>query len=478
MEDNIAKKMCDKVAASLKENKWRHEVKDFKDGEYAVDTDVHSKSDVIRFYEIRMLFRKWDMQTIYYIPIKAPEAKRLAVAEYLTRINWRKKYGKFQMDFEDGEIRLDMVFSPAAVEKDVDDVLGDSLNMMCEMADRFAPGLMAVIAGGQSAKDAFDEAVKPKDEPPPDLPDLPDEPPPTTGDALSTGATATAGDAATKPVAAKPKKKRRSKKTPDAQLDLFETVATGGEDGKQDAPRSTYSLEGLNLEGKIPLEKIIAAVKKFRSGEARADVEKPRLSILLSGAPGSGKTAFAKYLAQEVGAPLRTVRASDLLSKWVGETEKKLAEIFSDAKEKGEILFLDECDSFLQSREGADHGWEVTQVNELLQQMEEFGGVMIAATNFSDRLDKAVMRRFTYKLKLDFLTDDGKAIFFDRYFKTPLTEEEKTRLNAISKLTPGDFRTVKEELFYLEDKQSNDARLTALEAEAEAKGKERGKIGF
>ena len=69
-------------------------------------------------------------------------------------------------------------------------------------------------------------------------------------------------------------------------------------------------------------------------------------------------------------------------------------------------------------------------MNELLQQMEEFEGVMIGATNFAENLDKAVLRRFTYKIKLDYLTDEGKGIFFRRYFKTRLTAAEKIRLQA------------------------------------------------
>lgn len=88
------------------------------------------------------------------------------------------------------------------------------------------------------------------------------------------------------------------------------------------------------------------------------------------------------------------------------------------------------------------------------------------------------MRRFTYKIKLDYLTDEGKDIFFRRYFKTRLTAAEKMRLQAIDRLTPGDFRTVREELFYLAGKQTNEDRLAALEAESALKGQASSKIGF
>jgi len=239
-----------------------------------------------------------------------------------------------------------------------------------------------------------------------------------------------------------------------------------------------YSLEGLNIKGNVPLEKIVAAVKRFRKGEHRPGLDYPRLNILLSGVPGGGKTAFVHYLAREADAPLHAVRASDLLSKWIGESEKNIAKAFKAAKEKNAILFLDEVDSFLQDRSGSSHGWEVSQVNELLQQMESFSGVMIGATNFNANLDKAVLRRFTFKLELDYLTDEGKRIFFRRYFKSELSEAEQARLDAMDRLAPGDFRTVSEELYFLCENETNEARLDALLRESEAKGKTRAKIGF
>jgi len=239
-----------------------------------------------------------------------------------------------------------------------------------------------------------------------------------------------------------------------------------------------YSLDGLNLKGNVPLEKIVCAVRRFRDGECRPGLDRPRLNILLSGVPGGGKTAFVHYLAKEVGAPLQVMRASDLFSKWIGESEQKLAKAFNDARRKNAILFLDEIDSFLQDRSNARHSWEVSSVNELLQQMESFGGVMIGATNFSDSLDKAVLRRFVFKIELDYLTNEGKRIFFRRYFKSDLSEAEARRLDALDRLAPGDFRTVSEELYFTCDHETNDIRLDALEHEVEAKGRMLAKIGF
>lgn len=268
--------------------------------------------------------------------------------------------------------------------------------------------------------------------------------------------------------------------------DLLEGITLGSgdygrkpEDDQSEGGFADYSLAGLNVKGKYPLSKIIEAVKRFRDGSRRPDVDKPRLNILIYGAPGSGKTAFVNHLVQEVGAPIHIVKASELMSKWIGETEQNIAKEFKKAKSDNAILFLDEIDSFLQDRKTAEKSWEVVSVNELLQQMESFGGVVIGATNFKENLDPAVMRRFTFKIELDYLTDDGKRIFFERYFKTPLTLSQQQRLDLIDKLTPGDFRTVKEELFYLVDEETNDIRLEALEEESRMKQRDvRRKIGF
>ena len=452
-EENPAKTMQQVVMRNLDDHKMHYTHNEFDDGVCIIETDIRSDSKVVSVYDIRLFFRKWDMQAIYYIPLKAPEDRLTEVAEYLMRVNWATRYTKYKLDLNDGEMRCVMIVRRAAVLHDTDNVMCDIMNMMCDSVDQYIAGLMAVIVGLKSAKEAFEEANKPKNDPPPAPPTPPV--PPTTPDSKESTEGGVVPSPETKP--SEPPENSGARERPESE--------------------KRYTIKGLNIQGKIPLEKVIGAVKKFKATKA-SKKHAPRLNILLSGAPGTGKTAFVKHLAKEVGMPLRTLRASDLLSKWVGGTERNLAEAFKEAKKKGEILFLDEIDSFLQDRTGADHSWEITQINQLLQEMENFHGVMIGATNFVDRLDKAVLRRFTYKLKLDYLTDEGKGIFFEKYFNTPLTEEESARLKAIGNLTPGDFRTVREELFYLSDNQTNAERLDALEAESEAKGKERSKIGF
>ena len=146
------------------------------------------------------------------------------------------------------------------------------------------------------------------------------------------------------------------------------------------------------------------------------------------------------------------------------------------------ILFLDEIDGLVQSRERSHNSWEVTQVNELLHRMENFKGVMIGATNFVANLDAAVLRRFTFKIEFDYLDDAGKILFFERMFDTKLSATEAARLAGIARLAPGDYRTVRQSLFYLGNDITNAERLEALERESAAKRANRfadkGKMGF
>lgn len=238
-----------------------------------------------------------------------------------------------------------------------------------------------------------------------------------------------------------------------------------------------YILDGLNIKGDLILPEIIEAVRNYFAVSAN-DLDKPRMNLLLSGPPGTGKTEFVKYLGKQLVVPVMTKMASDIFSKWVGDTEKNIAAAFDEAEDSRAILFFDEIDGLLQNRERAHRNWEVTQVNELLHRMENFSGVMIGATNFIRNLDPATARRFTFKLEFDYLDDGGKYVFFERMFHTTLKLEESERLATIKNLTPGDFRTARQSLFYLGKEIDNDLRLAALEREAATKGSSAQKMGF
>jgi len=247
-------------------------------------------------------------------------------------------------------------------------------------------------------------------------------------------------------------------------------------------PARDYSLEGVNIKGKIPLTQIVEAIRNYQAGSTD-EIDRPRMNLLLSGAPGTGKTEFVKYLGAELNTKVIVKMGSDLLNMYVGGTEQQIKAAFAEAEQEHAILFLDEIDGMLQSRERAQRSWEVTQVNELLHQMENFNGIMIGATNFSANLDPAVMRRFTFKLEFDYLDEVGKKLFFERMFQAKLSAEEERKLASVPRLAPGDFRTVRQSFFYLGGNVSNDDRIEALRKESESKQDlksscEKKRIGF
>ncbi|MDD4060129.1 MAG: AAA family ATPase [Kiritimatiellae bacterium] len=229
-----------------------------------------------------------------------------------------------------------------------------------------------------------------------------------------------------------------------------------------------YSLAGLKIHGDMSPDRIVEAVQAFQDHKGD-DPDRPRMNLLLSGPPGSGKTEFVKHLGEVLKTKVIVKTGSNLLSMWVGGTEKNIANAFTEAENDRAILFFDEVDGLMQARERAQRSWEVTQVNELLQRMESFAGVFIAATNFLQNLDPASIRRFTFKLAFDYLDRDGKMEFFHKMFKTELTPEETNELDAIAHLVPGDFRTVRQGLFYLGVMATNADRLAALRQESDMK---------
>jgi SpoVK/Ycf46/Vps4 family AAA+-type ATPase len=251
--------------------------------------------------------------------------------------------------------------------------------------------------------------------------------------------------------------------------------------GSRFLPAKDYSLEGLSIKGKVKLDRLVAAVRNYLDASFSAAAEdRPRMNVLLYGPPGTGKTEFVKYLGKMLDRKVLVVKGSDILGKYVGESEKNIARAFRAAEAERAILFFDEVDGLLQNRANADHSWEITQVNELLQQMENFDGVMIAATNFSKNLDPATMRRFTFKLEFGYLDGAGKRAFFERMFNTRLTEDEAAELDGLRNLAPGDFRTVRQEQFYLADTPTNLDRIAALKEECAVKKDDGGSapIGF
>ncbi len=160
---------------------------------------------------------------------------------------------------------------------------------------------------------------------------------------------------------------------------------------------------------------------------------------------GTGKTAFGHHIAKLLDKPLLVKRSSDIVSPYLGMTERNMAKMFSEAQSSNSILLLDEADSFLRERSGARHGWEVTAVNEMLTQMETFNGIFIASTNLMDQLDAASLRRFDLKIEFGYLkSEQSFSLLEDMSKKLSITlqGDELIELRQINNLTPGDFYNV------------------------------------
>lgn len=164
-------------------------------------------------------------------------------------------------------------------------------------------------------------------------------------------------------------------------------------------------------------------------------------NILFYGAPGTGKTAFARYIVNMHGIPLIVKRASDLLDRYVGGTEKKIRDAFDEAQDCA--LLIDEADSFLTSRSSAVRSWERSQVNEFLTCMESFSGLLIATTNFTSFLDPACLRRFQFKVEF-YVPDSVQRIRLAEHFFKGIEWDlcSRERISAMDTLTPGDFSAV------------------------------------
>lgn len=197
------------------------------------------------------------------------------------------------------------------------------------------------------------------------------------------------------------------------------------------------------------------------------------VSLLLTGPPGTGKTAFAHHLARALSRPLLVKRASDLLSKWVGETEAQIADAFAEARRRDAVLLFDEADSLLFDRSTARNSWEVGQVNELLTWLDLHPLPVVAATNHAAALDPATLRRFVFKLRLNPLGAERAAAAFRRFFGQPAP----ACLATVEGLTPGDFAVVARQLRHWPTADAT-ALVERLQAEVAAKPGGMARVGF
>ena len=198
------------------------------------------------------------------------------------------------------------------------------------------------------------------------------------------------------------------------------------------------------------------------------------LSFLLSGPPGTGKSMFARYLAERLDLELVEKRYSDLVSMWLGESEKAIALAFEEAADLRTFLVFDEANSLLRDRAAAQHSWEVTQVNEMLTRMERHPFPFACTTNAPELLDAASARRFLLKLRFAPLTPSQVGLAYRRAFSC----DAPAAILRLGNLTPGDFAVVARKAACFGERDQRRIVMW-LEEEAEAKlGPNARRIGF
>ena len=231
---------------------------------------------------------------------------------------------------------------------------------------------------------------------------------------------------------------------------------------------SSYDPNFVNSD--CDLNELIQGIKESKSAR-----------MCLYGVPGTGKSAYAKFIAKSLKKPIIIKKGSDLLSMFVGGTEKNIALAFKEAKDKKAVLVFDEVDSFLQDRSMAARSWEVTQVNEMLVQMESFDGIFIATTNLIDNLDKACLRRFDLKLEFGYLLPEQAQNLFKKecaLLKVKFDENASKKVSNLGLLAPGDFASVRRQAKFRPIKNGDDF-CHRLELEVALKNEEKSvKIGF
>jgi hypothetical protein len=159
------------------------------------------------------------------------------------------------------------------------------------------------------------------------------------------------------------------------------------------------------------------------------------LNVLFYGPPGTGKTMSAEVVAHELGLDLYRIDLSQIISKYIGETEKNLDQIFTSAENSNAILFFDEADALFGKRSevrDSHDRYANIEISYLLQKMEEYQGVSILATNLRQNLDEAFVRRLQAMVEFPFPDEDYRRRIWQLAFpqEAPLDDDVEFELLA------------------------------------------------
>ncbi len=172
------------------------------------------------------------------------------------------------------------------------------------------------------------------------------------------------------------------------------------------------------------------------------------LNVLFSGPPGTGKTMAAEVIATELHLELFKIDLSQIVSKYIGETEKNLNRIFHEARMSNAILFFDEADALFGKRSevrDAHDRYANIEIAYLLQKMEEYEGMSILATNLRQNLDEAFTRRLSFTVEFPFPDEASRFLIWQSIWpkETPLDEDLDLKFVARQfKLAGGSIKNI------------------------------------
>jgi SpoVK/Ycf46/Vps4 family AAA+-type ATPase len=172
------------------------------------------------------------------------------------------------------------------------------------------------------------------------------------------------------------------------------------------------------------------------------------LNVLFSGPPGTGKTMAAEVIANELKLDIYKIDLSQVVSKYIGETEKNLNKIFSEAQTSNAILFFDEADALFGKRsevKDAHDRYANIEIGYLLQKMEEYDGIVILATNLRNNMDEAFARRIQFTIEFPFPDERERKLMWQGIFpeNTPLAKDiDYDFLSEKLKITGGNIKNI------------------------------------
>jgi AAA+ superfamily predicted ATPase len=170
------------------------------------------------------------------------------------------------------------------------------------------------------------------------------------------------------------------------------------------------------------------------------------LTALFSGPPGVGKTMAVEVIGNDLNLDIYRIDLSQVVSKYIGETEKNLARVFNEAAEGNAILFFDECDALFGKRtevHNAHDKYANTEVSYLLQRIEEYEGLCVLATNFQQNLDPAFLRRIRFVVNIEFPSEESRKRIWEQVWpeETPVSRAlDAEFLSRQFKLAGGSIR--------------------------------------